>query len=202
VPSTRLDHLVVTAGSLDEGVEHVRRQLGVDMQKGGEHALMGTHNFLLKLGEKLYLEVIAPNPEVPPPGRPRWFELDSARTPRLATWVARCDDVRAVASSSLGKIESMSRGNFEWLMTVPEDGRLHLGGIAPTLLQWRSKDHPAETMKDHGCSLVRLEGSYPEPEKVRDFLDSMGFEGEFPISKGEAGLVAQVRTPGGTRRLR
>ena len=205
MPASRLDHLIVTAASLEEGVAHVRRALGVEMQKGGEHVRMGTHNFLLKLGENLYLEVIAANPAVPHPGRPRWFELDSVKAPRLATWVARCDDIHAAASAStvpLGKVEAMSRGNFEWLITVPEDGRLRLGGLAPTLLQWRSKTHPGETLKDLGCSLVRFEGSHPQPEQVRDFLSSVGFEGEFPVAKGGApSLVAHIRTPAATKRL-
>jgi hypothetical protein len=55
VPRSRLDHIIVTAASLQEGVDYVRRELGVAPQTGGEHVLMGTHNCLLKLGEKLFL---------------------------------------------------------------------------------------------------------------------------------------------------
>jgi Glyoxalase-like domain len=204
MPHSRLDHIIVTCASLEAGVAHVRRALGVEMQKGGEHVRMGTHNCLLRLGEKLFLEVIAANPAAPPPGRPRWFQLDepeSVRSPRLATWVARCDDIRALAPASLGKIEAMSRGSFEWLITVPADGRLPLGGIAPTLIEWRSSAHPADGLKDLGCSLDRFEGFHPRPEKVTAMLKSIGFEGEFPVSKGEAGLVAHVQTPAGAKRL-
>jgi hypothetical protein len=208
MPRSRLDHLVVTAASLAEGVDHVRRELGVDMQAGGEHARMGTHNCLLRLGEKLYLEVIAANPGVRRPDRPRWFELDepeSVRTPRLATWVARTDDIDAATAASpvsLGKAEPMSRGNFQWLITVPGDGRLPLQGIAPTLIHWPSKAHPADTLKECGCSLIRLEGFHPQAEKVAAMLGSIGFEGEFPVSPGETPrLVAHIGTPAGPRRL-
>jgi hypothetical protein len=179
------------------------------MQEGGKHVRMGTHNCLLKLGEKLYLEVIAPNPAAPHPGRPRWFQLDepdSIRAPRLTAWAARCDDIRAAAAASpvsLGKVEAMSRGNFEWLITIPDDGCLPLQGLAPTLIQWRSEPHPAEMLKDAGCSLVRLEGFHPRPEQVKSMLESIGFEGEFPVSSGEApALVAHIQTPAGPRRLR
>jgi hypothetical protein len=41
-----LDHLTVAALTLDEGVEHVRRSLGVVMPPGGAHPLMGTHKIL------------------------------------------------------------------------------------------------------------------------------------------------------------
>jgi hypothetical protein len=209
VPRSRVDHLIVTAASLAEGVEHVRRALGVEMQAGGEHVRMGTHNFLLKLGEKLYLEVIAANPGAPSPGRPRWFQLDepdSVGAPRLATWAARCDDIHTAAAASpvsLGKVEAMSRGSFEWLITVPDDGRLPLRGLAPTLIQWRSETHPAKTLKDLGCSLLRFEGVHPQPAKVTEMLRSIGFEGEFPVSAGETPhLAAHIQTPAGPRQLR
>lgn len=208
MPRSSIDHLIVTAASLAEGVEHVRRELGVEMQPGGEHVRMGTHNCLLRLGEKLYLEVIAANPAVSRPDRPRWFQLDDAnsiRVPRLATWVARCDDIHAAASASpvpLGKLEPMSRGNFHWLITVPGDGRLPLRGLAPTLIQWPSEAHPAGTLKDLGCSLIRLEGFHPQAEKVTRMLGAIGFEGEFPVSSGKPHLVAHVQTLAGQRVLR
>jgi hypothetical protein len=204
VPSSRIDHLVVTAASLDAGAEYVRSALGVEMQAGGEHARMGTHNRLLRLGETLFLEVIAANPDAPRPDRPRWFQLDepdSVKTPRLATWVASCDYIHALAPESLGKIETMTRGSFRWLITVPEDGKLPLQGIAPTLIEWRSDAHPAQGLKDLGCSLVRFEGSHPRPEEVAAMLHSIGFDGDFPVSRGEARLVARIRTPAGERRL-
>ena len=62
--------------------------------------LMGTHNAVLSLGPRLYLEVIAVDPSLPAPGRPRWFDLDEPRMkaelaegPVLATWVARTRDL-------------------------------------------------------------------------------------------------------------
>src|SRR3989442_15725565 len=124
----QIDHLVVTAPDLAAGAELVRRSLGVTPQPGGEHARMGTHNSLLKLGDSLYLEVIAPNPDAPRPGRPRWFQLDGQEwvsRPRLATWVARTSDLRstlAAASEPLGAVEPMSRGDLSWLITIPADG--------------------------------------------------------------------------------
>ncbi len=39
----RLDHIVVASLTLEEGVTHVKRCLGVIVPRGGEHPLMGTH---------------------------------------------------------------------------------------------------------------------------------------------------------------
>jgi len=96
------DHLVVSARTLGEGVAWIEERTGVPMGPGGKHAAMSTHNRLLSLGPGRFLEVIAIDPEAPPPGRARWFELDRAETaarlargPTLVHWVARADDVEA-----------------------------------------------------------------------------------------------------------
>jgi hypothetical protein len=115
--------------------------------------------------------------------------------------VARCDYIHALAPASLGKIETMTRGSFRWLITVPEDGKLPLQGVAPTLIQWLSDSHPADALEDLGCSLVRFEGFHPRPESVADMLWAIGFEGEFLLSPGAPSVVAHIQTPAGPRRL-
>ena len=62
-----LDHLVVAAADLEEGTRWVEERLGVGLEAGGRHTLFGTHNRVLSLGPDCYLEVIAVDPEAPPP---------------------------------------------------------------------------------------------------------------------------------------
>ena len=209
---SQLDHLVVTAPDLATGVEFLHRALGVMPQVGGEHARMGTHNCFVRLGERIYLEVIAADPDAPRLDRPRWFQLDqpdSVRACRLATWVVRTDDIHAAAAASpvtLGNVEPMSRGQLNWLITIPEDGSLPLEGVAPALIQWPVETHPADTLQDTGCRLLRLEGFHPEAEKVSAMLRAIGFQGRFTVSPLPPGqpphLVAHIETPAGRRRLR
>lgn len=209
--NSQLDHIAVTAPSLAVGVEYISQTLGVTPQVGGEHPRMGTHNYLLKIGEKLYLEVISVNPDAPSPDRPRWFQLDELdvdHAPGLATWIARTNDIQAAASASpvfLGNIEPMSRGDVNWHITIPEDGSLPLDGVAPTLIQWQDI-HPANTLQDLSCSLIRLEGFHPEANKVSAVLESIGFNGQFSVSALTPGekpyLVAHIQTPTGQRELR
>jgi hypothetical protein len=208
---SRIDHLVVTAPDLGAGADLVQRRLGVAPQAGGEHARMGTHNLVLKLGESVYLEVIAANPSGPKPGRPRWFELDGLKPDapaRLATWAARTDDIRAALAASsepLGDVEPMSRGALDWLITIPSDGRLPLGGVAPTLIEWRTPHHPAATLRETGCTLLRLEAFHPDPPRISALLRSISFEGPISVAPLPAGgppsLVAHVHTPNGPRTL-
>src|SRR4051812_22874708 len=207
-----MDHMTITAPSLEVGVEYVRQTLGVDPQIGGEHPRMGTHNYFLRLGEKIYLEIISVNPDSPAPERPRWFALDKMSPdapPRLTTWVARTGDIMAAVAASpvpLGSVEPMSRGQLNWLITIPEDGSLPLDGVAPTLIQWPDGTHPTNTLQHMGCSLVGFEGFHPDADKVRGVLDTIGLDGGFsvrPLSFGEPPyLVARIQTPTGLRELR
>jgi len=173
---------------------------------------MGTHNLLLSLGESLYLEVIAPNPRGDAPERPRWFNLDVLRKdtpPRLATWVVRTPDIYKSlrdASEHLGVEEPMSRGKLNWRISIPEDGSLPLGGVAPTLIQWEAGAlHPAAKLEPRGISLKELRLYTPEPERLLRLLASLSFEGPVsvhPLSPGESPrLEAQMVTPHGLRLL-
>lgn len=171
-----VDHLVVAAASLAQGVAWCEATLGVTPGPGGRHALFGTHNRLLRLDgpgfERCYFEIIAIDPEAATPARPRWFGLDTpalqaavAIEPRLVHVVARCDDVAAVrarvqaAGHDPGTVLEAGRdtpqGRLEWRITVPDDGLLAAGGALPTLLQWRGA-HPTDAMAASGLALRAL----------------------------------------------
>jgi len=163
---SELDHLVVAARTLDEGVAWVESRLGVKMAGGGKHASMGTHNRLLRLDRCRYLEVIAIDPEAPAPGRPRWFELDTAamqarlaRAPALIHWVDRTDDLEASLASYPEPVEilSLARGPYRWRMGVPRDGRLPGNGSVPTLIEWQGGLHPWDALPETGVSLMEFD---------------------------------------------
>ena len=206
-----LDHLVITAPTLEAGSKYIQRALGVIPQPGGRHARMSTHNCLVKLGEMTYLEAIAADPDAPRPERMRWFELDGldqSSPARLSTWVVRVNDIEAALAASpvpLGRIEALSRGQLKWRITIPEDGSLPLQGIVPTLIQWEPGAHPASKLDDSGCSLLRLEGFHPQAQKIAAMLKAVGFNGDFRINPlpehNKPYLVASIRTLGGMRKL-
>ncbi|MEO8543260.1 MAG: VOC family protein [Burkholderiaceae bacterium] len=203
-----LDHIAVTAPTLQAGVDWVHDVLGVAPAGGGEHPAMGTHNHLLRLGPSTYLEVIAVNPAAPAPERARWFGLDTLEPnapPRLRTWIARTDNIAAAladAGEILGGVTPMTRGALQWLITIPEDGKPPLGGCAPALIQWMGhQPHPAAGLPDHGLRLRGLELFHPRPYRVMALLQAMGVSGPIQVRRSAedegSSLTAHIDTPQG-----
>ena len=205
--SSSLDHLTVTAATLEAGLRWLERKLGLPMQAGGEHPLMGTHNALFRLGDATFIEVISINPQAPAPKRPRWFGLDmlaADASPSLATWVAACTDIDSLCQAStagLGTVLQLNRGAYNWQMSVPDDGRLILGGCAPALIQWQGDEHPASSLTDRGCSFVGLTLRHENPQLIEALLDSIQCTSPINVLRRknplEPALQAMIQTPKG-----
>lgn len=206
------DHLVVSAPTLDAGVDWVESQLGVSLSPrvGGEHDGKGTHNVLLSLGPELYLEIIALNPNSTSRHPPRWSWLDNLpddAAPSLATWLVRTDDLKEALDATVikpGEIHNMRRGDLHWQLTLTEDGKLAADGAMPSLIQWETDEHPVTTkLHDVGARLIKLQVRSPEAAKIAESLRAIGLEDErvhVEIGDGPM-LVATIQTPGGVREL-
>jgi hypothetical protein len=206
----RLDHIVVASLTLEEGVAHVARCVGVIVPPGGQHLLMGTHNHLMRLGDETYLEIISPNPNVHPQ-RPRWFGLDGSEllaqlklAPRLITWVARVPDLKSALQRApeAGDMVSATRGNLSWLISVPADGAMPFDGAFPMLIQWPNGPHPSERMVDLGCRLQRLEVAHPHANRIKWMLSGNLEDRRITFMDGsQVHLRAEILTPAGLRTL-
>jgi hypothetical protein len=196
------DHLAVSARNLGEGVDVVEAGLGVRLVSGGKHALMGTHNALLRLGPGEYLEVIAIDPDAPKPSCPRWFDLDQfSGPPKLTNWIVSVDDLDtalARAPVGAGQATELQRGPFRWRFGVPKDGCLPFNGAFPALIQWQGA-RPAASLPDSGCALVRLEIAHPGADDLRVALPLD--DPRVVLVPGAMALRATITTPGGVRIL-
>lgn len=193
----RFDHLAVAAASLAEGLAYVEAALGVALAPGGQHPAMGTHNRLLSLGPGEYLEVIAIDPSAPSPGRARWFGLDGyAGAPRVAGWVAACDDLdAALARHPGGCALALARGDLRWRMGVSDSGMMPFDGCFPALIEWQGTAHPAPRLPDVGCRLSVLEISHPRAADLTLALPLR--DPRLVLRDGVAGLRAAIDTPRG-----
>jgi hypothetical protein len=211
-----IDHLVIAADTLDHGVQWCEATLGVTPGPGGEHALMGTHNRLLRIATpqypRAYLEIIAIDSAARQPARRRWFDLDDLalqhqvhEQPRLVHFVARTADAAAALRAlrllgiERGPLVAAERaspaGLLRWQISVRRDGqRLFYGGL-PTLIEWGAM-HPADAMPDAGLALRSLRVCHPRAAAVRAAHAAIGLQGA-TVEEGAPNLAAILATPNG-----
>ena len=204
-----LDHLVYASPDLQTGIDQIEKLLGIRAEFRGRHLKLGTHNALLALGPKCYLEIVAPDPEQTNFQGPLLFSLDTITEPRLVTWVARTDQVEDLAARPLdrglrlGEVVSGSRQTPEgttltWKATNPYT--VIADGVVPFLIDWEQSAHPAGSAPS-GALLVELRAEHPEAAHVQTILEQLNLE--LPVSKGpQPALVATIDCPLGRVELR
>ncbi|MDH3681137.1 MAG: VOC family protein [Acidimicrobiia bacterium] len=206
---TVIDHFVVAAGDLDQATTWFADQTGVAPTPGGAHPGVGTRNALVSLGERTYIELIAPDPDQPEPASPRPFGIDAIDTPRLVTFAVCPDDIddaaarlKAEAGVDLGVVYAMSRRRpdgveLSWRLTrsvYPEGG-----GLVPFLIDWGDTPHPAASAAT-GCALDAVALRHPRPDTVEAVLSVL--ELAIPVGSGdEPGLTVSLQTPRGSVEL-
>lgn len=206
-----VDHLVYATPDLNRAIDQIESLLGVRPAIGGRHVGRGTHNALVALGEDVYLEIIAPDPEQPDPPAPRAFGLDNVGggDARLVTWAAKSDDVesvRAVAETSgifLGGIQEGSRQRpdgvtLSWRYTNP--ATVVADGLVPFFIDWGKSLNPAASAP-RGARLVALRAEHPDAASVVRQLRRLGIE--LPVTPGrQHALIATIDSPRGRVELR
>jgi hypothetical protein len=216
--TTQVDHLVIAASTLDEGVAWCESTLGITPGPGGEHPLMGTHNRLFTIASPLYpnayFEIIAINNGAVSDriqGARRWFDLDNEALqlqlkqhgPQLIHFVASTPQAasatQALASLGVdrGELLQASRmtpnGLLAWQITVRHDGQRLMNGTLPTLIEWGDV-HPAGNMATSYVTLQSLTARQPNADLLSAAYAALGLKG-VTVVQGPAELVATLQTP-------
>ncbi len=197
-----LDHIIIGCNDLDRGIDLVKESTGVRATLGGVHPGRGTRNALLSLGERRYLEIIAPDSSQ---GSILHFpQILGMKEPRLIGWAVHPPDIAATAK--------LLREN-QIAFTGPDDGSrkrpdgrvltwktINLAddrhGLLPFFIQWSadsvhpSKDAPA------GCRLEYFEIMSADPDELSMALKRTGLD--LPVQRSDkARLHALISGPKG-----
>ena len=167
---TSLDHILLGSNDLDKGIALVEEKTGVRAAIGGVHPGRGTRNALLSLGEKHYLEIIAPDPAQPNATEPPSLALKKLSEPRLVGWAAHPGDLDVFAKK-LGDAGLAFEGPRPGSRKRP-DGRtlnwktLALAndqhGLLPFFIEWSADSVHPSADAPAGCKIVHFEISGPD----------------------------------------
>jgi Glyoxalase-like domain len=140
----------------------MRKNSGYRAEIGGSHPGRGTRNALLKLGERCYLEIIAPDPNQP---QLTWHqELLTLDEPLLVGWAVAVKDIDAYATGlrakgvacigpTPGSRTTPAGQTFKWKTLLLQDDK---HGILPFHIEWAEDSaHPA-TGAPGGCVFSRM----------------------------------------------
>ena len=202
-----VDHLIYAVPELTAAVADLEDRFGVRAQAGGKHIGLGTHNALLALGPRTYLEIIAPDPGQPEPSMQRPFGgVDDLTRGMLVGWALACDDIdRAVAEVRShgydpGEVSDGQRVGpagtvLRWRATCSALA----DGLVPFLICWGDTEHPARSAP-RGLILESLQIEHPDPLSLAPVLMALSADIEV-TSAATPALVAHLSGPTGSKVL-
>ena len=218
--TAQVDHLVIAASTLADGVAWCEHTLGITPGPGGEHPLMGTHNRLFSIATAqypiAYLEIIAIDSGANctrKHGDHRWFDLDQKvlqhslreNGPQLIHFVASTPTadaaIRTLSQIGIdrGELIQASRmtaqGLLTWKISVRADGQRLFNGTLPTLIEWGDV-HPTHYMPASGVTLQSLAASLPKPDQLRSAYTAIHLQG-VGVAQGKPNLIATLQTQRG-----
>jgi hypothetical protein len=217
---TQLDHIVIGATTLAQGVAWCEATLGVVPGPGGEHLNMGTHNRLLRISSdafpNAYLEIIAIAPHLAAPtAHPRWFDLDNpaivtslnTHGPQLLHWVAQTDDIHAACAATeqlgitLGQPQAVSRmtqrGLLEWTFSINASGERPMHGALPHLIQWADASPVVHMpLGSVGLSSVSISAAPEDLPLLRSCAAALALEA-VTVEQSPSAFNVQLLTPAG-----
>ncbi|GAB5527448.1 MAG: VOC family protein [Roseivirga sp.] len=202
----QIDHLLYGVRNLQEGMAYIHELTGVKPVIGGSHPGLGTHNALMGLGNNIYFEIIAPDPQQKV--ERVWMDLDQLEKPKLFRWAATTRDIMAVRNKGLsngidiGAVKSGSRYKpdgslLEWTLSDPN---VNLGdGLIPFFIDWGERGNPTSELPT-GCALKSFSATHLHPDNINQSLDALGLELE--VQQGpDSILIAEIETPKGYKVL-
>jgi catechol 2,3-dioxygenase-like lactoylglutathione lyase family enzyme len=204
---TLLDHIILGCNDLDRGIAFVEAHTGVRATFGGVHPGRGTQNALLSLGDRRYLEIIAPDPKQDSV-RSRFGDLKNISEPRLIGWAAHPLDAKGLAKHlrEAGiSLEGPTDGSrkrpdgklLRWKTLDLADDR---HGLLPFFIEWSADSLHPSVDAPKGCRLVHFELLTPKPDELAKTVRLLELDAAVERSD-KAQLRASITGPKGKLEL-
>lgn len=195
-----LDHILYAVPDLQKGIDDFEQLTGVRPAYGGKHPHLGTHNALVSLGETVYLELIAFDPDQSMPVENIIFGIGKIKVPKIITWAIRSANISELGTKiQLAKIEGGGRikadgARLKW-KTAEITEFTDNSGMVPFVIQWISTPHPATT-SPRGCELLQFSAEHPSPNTFTKLFSKLSFPFQI-VENPSFQLKAKINSPKG-----
>jgi hypothetical protein len=177
-----LDHIIIGCNDLDTGIDLVKEKTGIRATLGGVHPGRGTRNAILSLGERRYLEIIAPDTSQ---GEIVHFpQILGMKEPRLVGWAVHPPDIAATArllsenkvafkGPQEGSRQRTDGHTLNW-KTINLDDDRH--GLLPFFIEWSADSiHPSKDAPSH-CTLEYFQIMSADPDELSTTFKHLGLD--------------------------
>lgn len=180
--SQQLDHIILAFNDLNAGVDFVSAHTGVRPTFGGVHPGAGTRNAVLYLGERQYMEVLAPDPAQPSSADP--YNLRALPAPRLIGWAVHTNNIEETAkrihAAGIEALDARAGSRrrpdgklLSWRAVSLKDD---MHGLLPFFVEWgMTSPHPSIDAP-RGCRLETFEICASDPVGFRRQLELLGLD--------------------------
>lgn len=199
-----LDHILLGCGDLERGIAFVEERTGVKAAFGGVHPGRGTQNALLSLGERQYLEIIAPDPKQETKTDVIAAYIAKLAEPRLVTWAAHPKKIAELAQK-LSKEKIAAAGPTPGSRERPDGTVLrwstvnlqnNLNGLLPFFIEWSADSVHPSVDAPKGCELGSFVAISPNPGVLVRKYRQIGIE--ISVERGEKdALKTRISGPKG-----
>ncbi len=199
----QLDHFALGVSDLDKGLGYLEAKLGVQFTIRSHHPGQGTRMAGVSLGDKRFLELLAPDPGQPGVENPFLSTVREFSTPTVLGWAAATRDIEALAV----RLRTGGYGfeNGETLIE-PRDGdrwtlcwiQVHgyAGGVVPWMVQPDPHSEGEFDLRPSGCQLLELNLEHPDATKINDLFTVLEL-GARVTQASEGKVGALLGTPNG-----
>ncbi|MCH8101412.1 MAG: VOC family protein [Proteobacteria bacterium] len=202
----QIDHLIIGVADLDAGVREFEEITGIRPAYGGEHPHLGTHNALISLGDRTYLEILAPRPSANVTESLQFLAQLPEITPVM--WAVSTNNITETADRLAsagyevtepvpGSRRQENGSTLHW--TILEMAAPNLAG-APFFIEWSEISvHPSESSPG-GCELGSLEIKDPRPDQLQGLIQLLGLN--INVERAASSLLTfDLHCPNGEIRL-
>ncbi len=175
------DHFIYGGRELDAMRADFTALTGVEPTLGGRHPGLGTHNALASLGDTVYFELLAVDPQQTPDGN-MGARLQQFTVPRLFAYMLKATGGEMEAAKTVLADHGIEADLFDasrttpdgrvlrWRLLVPHDNAF--GDFVPKLIDWQNTPHPAAN-NARGCRFESFEMGHPRAAELNALLKEL-----------------------------